>query len=109
MYMLTGIRLKEKVRLFEKKMKGPAHEIRLAIIYTLAHGELPLHEIVLDVDEAQNLVSHHMNILEKSGWVAKREEGREVYYHLIDRGFFELMRMLVDTPYYHQILLKRLK
>jgi len=107
--MLTGIRLKEKVRLFEKKMKGPSHPIRLAIIYTLAYGELPLHEIVADVDEAQNLVSHHMKLLEKSGWVGKRLAGREVYYHLIDRGFFELMRMLVDTPYYHQTLLKRLK
>lgn len=107
--MLTGIRLKEKVKLFEKKMKGPAHAIRLAIIYTLAHGELPLHEIVSDVDAPQNLVSHHMAILEKSGWVGKRTAGREVYYHLIDRGFFALTRMLVDTPYYHQTLLKRLK
>jgi len=107
--MLTGVRLKEKTRLFEKKMKGPAHEIRLSIIYILAHGELPLHEIVLDIDKPQNLVSHHMAVLEKSGWVGKRTEGREVYYHLIDRGFFELSRMVVDTPFYHQTLLKRLK
>jgi DNA-binding transcriptional ArsR family regulator len=73
--MLTGIRLKEKARLFEKKMKGPAHEVRLAIMYTLAHGELPLHEIVANVDEPQNLVSHHMKILEKSGWVAGDGQG----------------------------------
>jgi len=107
--MLTGVRLKEKARLFEKKMRGPAHTIRLSIIYILAHGELPLHEIVLDIDKPQNLISHHMAILEKSGWVGKRTEGREVYYHLIDRGFFELHRMLVDTPFYHQTLMKRLK
>lgn len=107
--MLTGVRLKERVRLFEKKMKGPAHALRLSILYLLAYGELPLHELVLDIDRPQNLVSHHLSILEKSGWVGKRKAGRETYYHLIDRGFFELHRMLVDTPFYHQILLKRLK
>ncbi len=107
--MLTGVRLKEKARMFEKKMQGPAHTIRLSIIYLLAHGELPLHEIVLDIDKPQNLVSHHMKVLEKSGWVGKRVDGREVYYRLIDRGFFELTRLLVDTPFYHTTLMKRLK
>lgn len=107
--MLTGVRLKEKARMFEKKMRGPAHTIRLSIIYLLAHGELPLHEIVLDIDKPQNLVSHHIKVLVSSGWVGKRIEGREVYYRLIDRGFFELTRLVVDTSFYHNTLMKRLK
>lgn len=106
---MTGIRLKEKVTPFGKKMRAIAHELRLAILYLLAHGELPLHEIVLDVDEPENLVAHHIKLLAETGWVGKRKEGRETYYFIKERGFFELFRMLVDTPFYHTILMRRLK
>jgi DNA-binding transcriptional ArsR family regulator len=107
--MVTGIRLKEKVKPFTKKMQALGHEHRLGILYLLAYGELPLHELVMDLDQPENLVSHHIKILEQTGWVGKRRDGREVYYHLAQRGFFELFRMLAETPFYRTVLLERLK
>lgn len=106
--MITGIRLHEKIKPFGKRMHGIAHEHRLAILYTLAYGELPLHDIVLDVDRPENLVAHHIDVLMKSGWVTKRKKGREVFYRLNEHGFFELFRLFVDTPFYHETLKKRL-
>ena len=107
--MITGIRLKEKIQPFGKRMRGLGHDCRLSILYTLAFGELPLHEIVLDVDKPENLVAHHIGILIKSGWVGKRKVGREVFYRLNERAFFELFRLFTDTPFFHQTLSKRLK
>lgn len=107
--MLTGIRLKEKMRLFAPKMHALGHPHRLAILHILAHGELPLHEIVSNLDEKENLVSHHIKKLLNAGWVWKRIEGRQTYYVLKERGFFELFRMLVETPFYRTILSKQLK
>ncbi len=107
--MLTGIRLKEKTRAFAPKMHALAHPHRLAILHILAYGELPLHDVVANLDEAENLVSHHIKKLLTTGWVGKRVEGRQTYYFLKERGFFELFRMLMETPFYQNILLKRLK
>ncbi len=107
--MFTGVRLKEKVKFCGIRMRGIAHNHRLAIAYILAHGELPLHEIVLNVDLPENLVAHHIGIMERTGWVMKRKSGREVYYRLIDRGFFTLMQLVVESPFYRETLMKRLK
>jgi DNA-binding transcriptional ArsR family regulator len=107
--MLTGIRLKEKTRLFAPKMQALAHPHRLAILHILAYGELPLHAIVANLDEAENLVSHHIKKLLITGWVGKRIEGRQTYYFIKERGFFELFRMLVETPFYRNTLMKQLK
>lgn len=107
--MLTGIRLKEKTRLFAPKMGALAHPHRLAILHILAYGELPLHDIVANLDEAENLVSHHIKKLLTTGWVGKRIEGRQTYYFMKERGFFELFRMLVETPFYRNTLTKQLK
>ena len=107
--MLTGIRLKEKTKLFTPKMEALAHPHRLGILHILAYGELPLHEIVANLDEKENLVSHHIKKLLITGWVGKRAEGRQTYYFLKERGFFELFRMLIETPFYRNILTKQLK
>ena len=107
--MLTGIRLKEKTRLFAPKMHALGHPHRLAILHILAYGELPLHAIVANLDEPENLVSHHIKKLLNAGWVWKRIEGRQTYYILKERGFFELFRMLVETPFYRTTLSKQLK
>lgn len=107
--MLTGIRLKEKTRLFAPKMHALGHPHRLAILHILAYGELPLHAIVANLDTPENLVSHHMKQLFVTGWVGKRTDGRQTYYFIKGRGFFELFRMLVETPFYRTTLTKQLK
>jgi ArsR family transcriptional regulator len=107
--MLTGYKLKEKTKLFSVKMQALAHPHRLAVLHILAYGELPLHEIVENLDEPENLVSHHIKKLLGSGWVGNRKEGRQTYYFLKEKGFFELFRMVSETPYYRNVILKRIK
>lgn len=107
--MLTGYKLREKVTLFSPKFQAIAHPHRLAILHLLSYGELPLHEIVSSIDLPQNLISHHIKQLEQTNWIDKRKEGKETFYILKDRNFFELFRMIIESPFYRNILIKRFK
>ncbi|WP_234325621.1 metalloregulator ArsR/SmtB family transcription factor [Streptomyces sp. NRRL S-146] len=51
-----------------------------------AGGELCVCDLAWVVDQAQNLVSHHLRRLRTAGLAASRCEGRLVMYHLTDRG-----------------------
>lgn len=107
--MLTGIRLKEKVTSFGKRMKGIAHPHRLGILYLLAHGPMCTHDIAGNADLPENLIVHHLFVLEHAGWVRKKKQGRTVTYTIQERAFGDFYRLFVDTPFYHLKLMKRLK
>jgi len=104
--MLTGIRLKEKVKQYAKHMRGIAHGHRLGIIYLLAHQPMEVRDITSNIDLAENLVSHHLKQMYQSGWVVKTRVGRRVTYKLNEKAFFELNRFLTDTPFQRSILAK---
>ncbi len=107
--MHTGIRLKEKVKPTAKLVKGIAHKHKLAIIYLLAWGPLPAREIVMDIDLPQNLVEHHLKDMLEAGWVSRKRVGREVTYQLIDKSFWDLTRLIRDTPLANRLALNKFK
>ena len=104
--MLSGTRLKEKVKPFTKRMKGIAHTHRLAILYLLAHEPMEVRDITDNVGVAENLVAHHLKQMYLAGWVLKTKQGRNVTYRLNEKAFFELNRMIADTPFDRQVLSK---
>lgn len=61
-------------------LKALADENRLAIMGLLNRGELCVCEIWKSLDLPQNLVSHHLAVLKKSGLVMARKDGLKVYY-----------------------------
>lgn len=102
--VLTKSRLREKVKPFSKRYKGIAHIHRLSIIYLLAYGSKDVFEIVDATGLAENLISHHLKQLYLTGWVLRTKSGRRVTYRLNEKAFFELNRMLSDTPFDRQVL-----
>jgi len=106
--MMTGIRLKEKVKPFAKRMEGIAHPIRLSILYLLAHKDFPLHELAENMDYPSNLVSHHISQLVSSGWVEKKKWKQYVYYHLKHRVLFDWYRLFSGTPLAKEVIEKKL-
>ena len=106
--MITGVRLKEKVKPFAKRMEGIAHPIRLSILYLLAYKDFPLHEIAENLDYPQNLVSHHLKTLSSAGWVVKKKWKQYVYYHLKTRVLFDWYRLFSGTPLEKEVISKKL-
>ena len=107
MIMVTGKRLHEKVKPFANRVRGVAHPHRLAIMYLLAHDPLEVRDIVDYLGLAENLVSHHLKQMHNSGWLSKEKIGRSVTYRLNEKAFFEVKKLLADTPFDRQFLSKR--
>ena len=57
---------------------------RLKMLRLLAKEELCACELMTALDLTQPTTSHHLGILERSGLVASRREGRWVFYRLTD-------------------------
>mgnify|MGYP001581411531 FL=1 len=107
--MLTGARLKDKIKPFAKRLRGIAHENRLAILYLLAYYPLQMHEIAENLNLPENLAAHHLKQMHVSGWLLKTKLGRTVTYRLNDKAFFEFNRLFADTPFERQVLSKYYK
>ncbi len=95
--MLTKNRLKDKVRPVARQMEGIANVYRLSIVYLLAGGDLLTREIVDALGIRENLVSHHLKILEATGWITKVRIGRKVTCKLNNKALSSLQRLLFPT------------
>ncbi len=56
--------------------------IRLKIISAVCHGERNVSELLTQIDTTQPNMSQHLNTLYRSGVLAKRREGTQIYYRL---------------------------
>jgi len=101
--MVTGNRLKEKIRPFAQKLRGVAHAHRLAIVYLLAHDPKEVWEVVEALGIGQNLAAHHLKYMKQTGWVKRTRIGKHVTYELEEKAFAEFQKFLADTPFFRQI------
>ncbi len=56
--------------------------IRLKIISAVCQGEKNVSEMLAQIDTTQPNMSQHLSMLYRSGVLAKRREGTQVYYRL---------------------------
>ncbi len=56
--------------------------IRLKIISAVCHGEKNVSELLAEIDTTQPNMSQHLSTLYRSGVLAKRREGTQMYYRL---------------------------
>ena len=56
--------------------------IRLRIISAVCHGEKNVSELLAEIDTTQPNMSQHLGMLYRSGVLAKRREGTQMYYRL---------------------------
>lgn len=80
------------VRLF----RALGDEQRLRTLELLERGEACVSEIAATFDEPLSTVSHRLRLLEGAGLVARRRDGRHVYYALADDHVRHLVRDALD-------------
>ena len=56
--------------------------IRLKIISAVCQGEKNVTELLAEIDTTQPNMSQHLSMLYRSGVLAKRREGTQMYYRL---------------------------
>jgi len=56
--------------------------IRLKIISVVCNGEKNVSELLAEIDTTQPNMSQHLSTLYRSGVLAKRREGTQMYYRL---------------------------
>ena len=56
--------------------------IRLKIISAVCNGEKNVSELLAEIETTQPNMSQHLSMLYRSGVLAKRREGTQVYYRL---------------------------
>jgi ArsR family transcriptional regulator len=56
--------------------------IRLKIISAVCHGDKNVSELLAEIDTTQPNMSQHLSTLYRSGVLAKRREGTQMYYRL---------------------------
>ncbi len=56
--------------------------IRLKIISAVCNGEKNVSELLAEIDTTQPNMSQHLSMLYRSGVLAKRREGTQMYYRL---------------------------
>jgi len=72
------------LRRLEAGFFGLADTTRLRILKLLGKEELCACEVMAALDLTQPTASHHLGILERSGLIASRREGKWIFYRLAD-------------------------
>jgi DNA-binding transcriptional ArsR family regulator len=66
------------------RLKILADETRLAVLRTLLGGAQRVGELAVLLGTEQTLLSHHLQVLRKSGLVATRRDGKAILYELAE-------------------------
>ena len=61
-------------------IRALADDVRLEILNILGHGEMIVNDIADKMTISRPTVSHHLQILKRSGILTSRKEGKETYY-----------------------------
>jgi DNA-binding transcriptional ArsR family regulator len=78
------------VELVARRFRVIGEPMRIKLLDHLRLGEATVQELTQAVAASQQNVSKHLGVLHDSGIVARRKEGTQVYYHVVDAGVFEL-------------------
>ena len=76
----------KEIKRAARLLKIVGEENRLKILCLLQEGGLCVCEIFEKLGLAQNLTSHHLNVLKKAGMVTDEKSGLRVYYSLTPKG-----------------------
>jgi DNA-binding transcriptional ArsR family regulator len=66
--------------------------MRLRIIYAVCEQEKPVSQIVEEIGASQTNVSRHLNLMHRTGVLARRKEGNQVYYRVADPAMVDICR-----------------
>lgn len=82
--------MQELLRIF----KALSDETRLRILKLLEDGELCVCDIVSALDIIQPKVSFHLSVLQESGLIKSRKQGKWIFYRIDDCDMFKRFLIL---------------
>ncbi len=86
---LSQKQLRDAVRIF----KTLSDYSRVRILWLLiSEGEMNVSDIADQLNLTTSNVSHHLSSLEMLGFIARRKEGKRVYYKLDDDCIIDILR-----------------
>lgn len=78
-------------------LKALGDPTRLKILHLLKYGELCVCEINIALEKPQPTISHHLNILKKTGFLKWRKEGVWIHYSLSNPKIIDnLIKLIVN-------------
>ena len=80
----------ELVELIARRFRVIGEPMRIRLLDRLRAGEATVQELADSVGASQQNVSKHLGVLHDAGIVARRKEGTQVYYRVVDAGVFKL-------------------
>ncbi len=78
------------VELVARRFRVIGEPMRIKLLDRLRTGEATVQELTDTVAASQQNVSKHLGVLHDAGIVARRKEGTQVFYRVVDAGVFEL-------------------
>jgi len=78
------------VELVARRFRVIGEPMRIRLLDHLRTGEATVQDLTEAVGASQQNVSKHLGVLHDAGIVARRKEGTQVYYRVVDEGVFEL-------------------
>jgi len=83
---------KKEIKHISDLLKTIAEDNRLKIICLLGKGELCVCQIMEALDLPNNLTSHHLKVLTRSGVISQRRQGRFRFYRINNKKFSAFKR-----------------
>jgi DNA-binding transcriptional ArsR family regulator len=69
---------------------------RLRIMHAICEEEKTVSQIVEELDATQTNISRHLTLMHRSGVLARRKEGNQVYYRAADAEMVDICRKVCD-------------
>ncbi len=91
--MSRNITNQNTIQLEARLFNGFADSSRLAILKSLIDKEKSVNEVVEVTGLSQPNVSAHLSCLKECGLVQSRQDGRQVFYCLVDEKIAELIKL----------------
>ncbi len=69
---------------------------RLRIMHAICEEEKTVSQIVEELDATQTNISRHLSLMHRSGMLARRKAGNQVYYRVADLEMVKICRNVCD-------------
>jgi len=86
----------EKIHAASEGLRAIAHETRLSVLCHLLDGPMCVQELMETTNTAQSNLSQHLAKMRLMGIVTNEKRGQQVYYHIANPAFGELVSALKD-------------
>ena len=85
------------IELVAERFRILSEPTRLTILNLLLDEDRTVSELTAKVGSSQPNVSKHLKILLDDGIIARRQQGNNVYYSIIDKTIFDLCEMVCGS------------